>query len=424
LKIIIHGGRVFDPAARIDESLDVLVERGRIVDLLKPGKKTPPNTKALDAQGCLVTPGFIDLHVHLREPGFEGKETIESGARAAVSGGFTRICAMANTEPVNDNGTVTGYILAKAKTAACKVHPIGATTIGLHGQAIADLGGLREAGVVAYSNDGIPIRNTEIQRRIFELAAQQGMVVMDHAEDADLVADGLMHEGPTSTELGLQGIPPAAEEIAVARDVFLAKLTGCRVHICHISTAGALDLVRWAKRMKLPVTCEVTPHHLTLTDENVGEYDTNYKMAPPLRSPADRRALIKGLADGTIDAIATDHAPHGVLLKQIEFDKAANGVIGLETALGLTLRLVQTGKITLARAIAALTSGPARVIGSDAGVLAPGRAADIVVFDPDATFVYTKERIRSKSKNSPFIGWELPGVIKYTLVDGKIVYTG
>lgn len=423
MKLLIQNGRVLDPAGKIDESLDVLVERGSILDLVKPGKFRGP-AKKIDARGCLVTPGFIDLHVHLREPGFEGKETIESGARAAVSGGFTSICAMANTEPVNDNGTVTGFILAKSKDAACKVYPIGATTIGLQGQAIAGLGGLRDAGVVAYSNDGIPVRNTDIQRRIFELAAQLGMVVMDHAEDADLVADGLMHEGPTSTELGLQGIPPAAEEIAVARDVFLAKLTGCHVHICHISTAGALDLVRWAKRKKLAVTCEVTPHHLTLTDEDIGEYDTNYKMAPPLRSNEDRHALIKGLADGTIDAIATDHAPHGILLKQIEFDKAANGIIGLETALGLTLRLVKTGKLSLMRAIEALTCGPARVVGLNAGVLEPGRPADLVVFDPEATFVYTKERIRSKSKNSPFIGWELPGVIRFTLVDGKIAYTG
>lgn len=420
MKTIIHGGRVIDPAQGLDKKLDVVIEKGKVVDLVKPG--AVKQGRLVDATGCVVAPGFVDLHVHFREPGFEGKETIRTGSEAAVAGGFTSVCTMANTQPVNDNSTVTGYILAKARDALCKVYPVGASTAGLAGEKIADLGELREAGVVAYSNDGIPIQNSELQRRIFELARQYGRPVLSHAEDADLVGEGLMNESFTATELGLSGIPAVSEEIAVARDILLARHTGCPVHICHLTTAGALDLVRWAKRKKVPVTCEVTPHHFTLTDEDVGSYDTNCKMSPPLRSHADRAALIKGLADGAIDAIATDHAPHGDLLKQVEFDKAANGIIGLETALGLTLRLVRANKLTLNRAIELLSSSPARILGLPAGTLAVGSAADVCVFDPDATFLYTENNVRSKSKNSPFLNWELPGVVRLTLVDGIIVY--
>jgi dihydroorotase len=364
------------------------------------------------------------LHTHLREPGFEGRETIVTGAAAAVAGGFTSICCMANTEPVNDNVAVTGYIRAKAREAACKVYPVAAATVGLKGEAIANFGELRDAGAVAVSNDGVPIRSAELERRILELARQLDLTVLVHAEDPDMVAEGQMHEGPTSTELGLPGIPAVAEEIAVAREMLLARLTGCRVHICHLSTAGGLELLRWAKKKGIPITCEVTPHHFTLIDEDVGDYDANCKMAPPLRSRADRAALIKGLADGVIDAIATDHAPHGVLLKQIEFDRAANGVIGLETALSLTLRLVEAGKLSLTRAIEALTVAPARIAGLPAGSLAPGAPADVCVFDPRERFVYAAERIRSKSKNTPFINWELPGPVKHTLVDGVVAYSG
>jgi dihydroorotase len=424
LKTIIQGGRVIDPSQKIDAQLDVVIEKGKVVELVKPGEKQTGEVKIIDATGMVVAPGFIDLHTHVREPGFEGKETILTGSRAAVAGGFTTICCMANTVPVNDNSTVTQFILGKAKEALCKVLPVGATTVNLAGEQIANLGGLREAGVVALSNDGIPTQNNELHRRILELARQIGMVVMTHAECADLVGDGLMNESFTSTELGLEGIPSVAEEISIARDVLLARYTGCPVHICHLSTAGGLELVRLAKKKKIPVTCEVAPHHFTLIDEDVSPYNTNCKMSPPLRSRADRKELIKGLADGTVDAIATDHAPHGVLMKQVEFDKAANGIIGLETALGLTLKLVHDKKLTLTRAIELLTNGPAKVIDLPAGSLAPGAAADVCVFDPDATFVYTKDRIQSKSFNSPFIDWELPGVIHFTLVDGKVVYKG
>ncbi|MDP8225493.1 MAG: dihydroorotase [Candidatus Lernaella stagnicola] len=423
MKTIVTGGRVIDPSQGLDSLFDVVIEKGKVADIVAPGKGGRAK-KTIDASGCVVAPGFVDLHVHLREPGFEGKETILTGSRAAVAGGFTTICCMANTEPVNDCSTVTGYILAKAAHAVCKVYPVGAITIDLQGEQIADLGGLCEAGVVALSNDGVPVQNSEIMRRVFELSRQLGMVVLDHAEDADLVGNGLMNESFTSSELGLAGNPSVAEEIAIARSMLLARYTGCHVHICHLSTRGGFELIKWGKRKKIPITCEVAPHHFTLIDEDVGNYNTNCKMAPPLRSREDRAALIKGLADGTVDAIATDHAPHGILLKQIEFDKAANGIIGLETALGLTLRLVQSKKLTLNRAIGLLTNGPADVLGLEAGSLALGRAADICVFDPSSTFVYSTDRIQSKSKNSPFIDWELPGVIRYTLVDGKVAYTG
>ncbi|HPM77132.1 MAG TPA: dihydroorotase [bacterium] len=425
MKTLISGGKVIDPSQGLAGDFDLLIDGKIIAKIDKPGKSKPDGIgKTIDARGCIVAPGLVDMHVHLREPGYEGKETIETGAEAAIAGGFTSLACMANTNPINDNQTVTGYILAKARAAKCKVFPIGACTVGLEGLKIADLGEMRGAGVVGYSDDGKTVMNAELQRRIFELAQQLDMPVLVHAEDQHLVAAGQMHEGAVSTELGLDGRPAVAEEIMVSRDIMLARTTGCRVHIQHVSSAGSIELIRWAITKKLPVTCEVTPHHLTLVDENIGDYDTNCKMAPPLRSAEDRKALIKALADGTIDAIATDHAPHGILLKMIEFDNAAFGIIGLETALGLTLRLVEEKKLTLTRAIEALTVAPARILGLDVGTLQVGRAADVCIFQPERTFVYTPERIRSKSKNSPFINWELPGAVRFTLVDGKVVYTG
>ena len=427
MKTIIHGGRVIDPAQKLDGLRDVILEGGRIQALVKPGEiktKGARGIQHIEATGLVVAPGLIDMHTHLREPGFEGKETIATGSQAAVAGGFTTVVCMANTNPINDNQTVTGYILAKAKTAVCKVLPVGAATFGQAGERMSDLGELKEAGVVAYSDDGRAVMNAEVQRRVLEMAQSYGMPVLIHAEDANLAADGMMHEGFVSTDLGLPGIPAIAEEVMVARDVFLARMTGCQVHFQHLSTAGAVEIIRWAKKKNIRVTCEVAPHHFTLTDEDIGQYDTNCKVSPPLRSRSDRAALIKGMTDGAIDAIATDHAPHGILLKQIEFDKAANGIIGLETALGLTLRLVRSGKISLSRAIEMLTYQPARILNLDAGTLKPGKPADICIFAPDQTMVYNLERIRSKSKNSPFIGWELPGVVKYTLVDGRVVHTG
>ncbi len=425
MKTLIAGGKVIDPSQGLEGDFDILIDGKVIAKIDKPGKiKLDGKGKTIDARGCIVAPGLVDMHVHLREPGYEGKETIATGSEAAVAGGFTSLACMANTNPINDKQTVTGYILAKAREARCKVFPIGACTVALEGLKIADMGEMKEAGVVGFSDDGKTVMNAELQRRIFELAQQLNMPVLVHAEDEHLAADGQMHEGAVSTELGLDGRPAVAEEIMVSRDIMLARTTGCRVHIQHVSSAGSLELIRWAKTKKLPVTCEVTPHHLTLTDENIGDYDTNCKMAPPLRSAEDRKALIKALADGTIDAIATDHAPHGILLKMIEFDKAAFGIIGLETALALTLRLVDETKLTLMRAIEALTVAPARILGLDVGTLQVGKAADVCIFQPDKTFVYTPERIRSKSKNSPFINWELPGAVRYTMVDGKVVYTG
>ncbi len=426
MKTIIAGGRVIDPAQNLDGLYDVVLD-GKVVEKIVPHKRGRParsRGRVIDASGCVVTPGLIDMHVHLREPGYEGKETILTGSQAAVAGGFSSIVCMANTNPVNDNQTVTGYILAKARDALCRVYPIGATTIGLQGQAMADLGELKSAGVVGYSDDGHCVMNAEMQRRIFEIAHQYDMPVLVHAEDENLVADGAMHEDFTSTELGLPGIPGVSEEVIVARDILLAKLTGCRLHIQHVSSGTSVELIRWAKKKKVPVTCEVTPHHFTLVDEDVGDYATTCKVAPPLRTRADRAALLKGMADGTIDAIATDHAPHGILLKQIEFDKAANGMIGLETALGLALLQVRTGVLSLSRVIEMLTAAPARVLRLPGGTLAPGRPADVCIFDPDHTFVYNEEVIRSKSKNSPFVGWELPGRVRHTIVDGKIVFTG
>lgn len=418
---------MIDPAQNIDGKFDVLIEGKKIVGLAKPGtgkRKIGSKAKVIDAKGCVVAPGFIDMHVHLREPGFEGKETVVTGSQAAVAGGFTSVACMANTVPVNDSQAVTGYILSKAKQAVCKVYPIGAATIGLSGEKISDFGELKQAGVVAYSDDGRTVMNAELQRRIMELARWHDMPLLVHAEDQNISADGMMNEGYVSTELGLDGNPAVSEEIMVARDIMLARFTGCRLHVQHISTAGAVELVRWAKKKKVPVTCEVTPHHFTLTEECVGDYQTNCKMAPPLRTVADRAALIKAMADGTIDAIATDHAPHGILLKQIEFDKAANGIIGLETALGLALKLVQKKRLTLPRMVAMLTQAPASILKLPGGTLRENQPADICIFNPDANYVYNADNIRSKSKNSPFINWELPGVVRCTLVDGKIVYTG
>lgn len=427
MKTIITGGRVIDPAQGLDGKRDVVIEKNKIEAITKPGQgkgKSRGKFKLIDAKGCIVAPGLVDMHVHLREPGYEGKETILSGSQAAVAGGFTSIVCMANTDPVNDNQVLNGFIMAKAKEAACRVFPVGAATVGLKGEQMANLGEMKESGVVAYSDDGNTVMNAEIQRRIFEMAAQYDMPVLVHAEDANLKGDGSMHEGHTSTELGLDGIPAAAEDAMVARDIILSRLTGCRLHIMHVSSGLALEIIRFAKRKKVKVTCEITPHHFTLAHEDIGDYDTNCKMSPPLRSERDRTALIKGIADGAIDSIATDHAPQGILLKQTEFDNAANGVIGLETALGLSLLLVQKKSVPLMRILEMLTIRPAQILRLDVGTLRPGKKADLCIFDPNDTFVYTQDRIRSKSKNSPFIGWELPGPVRYTIVDGKVVYKG
>lgn len=426
---IIRNGKVVDPANKINGMYDLVLDQKKIVKVVKTGtsiKMTKSEkVKEIDAFGCIVTPGFIDIHVHLREPGFEHKETIATGTRAAVHGGFTSIACMANTEPVNDTESVIGYILAKTKESGkCKVYPIGAVTKGLKGESLSEIGRLKDAGAIAFSDDGSCIQSSEVTMHAFQYATMFDVPIIIHAEDMELVKNGVMNSGFVAMKLGLSGRPAAAEEIMVARDLVLAQKSGVRLHIAHVSTAGALAMIKWAKQSGVRVTCEATPHHFTLTENDVGEYDTNYKMAPPLRTASDRDAIIKGLKDGTIDCIATDHAPHEPLMKECEFDKAANGIIGLETALPLTLALVKAKKITLRRAIELLTVGPARVLSIQAGTLSEGAAADVTIFDPNEKWIYTQETIQSRSRNTPWIDQQFAGKVKYTLVDGKVVYRG
>ena len=418
MKKLLKGGRVIDPANRVDGRFDVLIEDGRIAGLLKPeeGEALAGDFRILvvNAEGCLVTPGFVDLHTHLRDPGYEHKETIRTGTEAAAAGGFTTVVCMANTNPVNDCQPVTEYILTKAeKEGKVKVKAVGALTKGLKGEVLAEIGELKEAGVVALSDDGHPVMNAELARRGFEYASMFSLPVIVHSEDLNLSAGGCMNEGYVATELGLPPMPHAAEEVMVARDLILAKSTGCRVHIAHVSTAGSVDLIRWAKDQGVPVTAEAAPHHFSLNDEAVRSYCTNFKE--------DRLAVVKGLADGIIDAIATDHAPHETVVKELEFDKAANGVIGLETALPMALKLVETGDLGLFRMVETLTSGPAEVLGLSCGTLSVGSDADVVVIDPRIEYIYEAAMIKSRSKNSPFLGWTLKGKAVYVLVKGEAV---
>jgi dihydroorotase len=367
---------------------------------------------------------LIDIHTHLREPGYEYKESIESGSAAAVAGGFTSIACMANTNPVNDDAAVTEYILDKARAVGlAQVFPIGAVSVGLAGERLAEIGELKQAGVVGISDDGKSVMNSQLMRRALEYAGMFGLPVISHCEDTNLAAHGVMHEGRVSTELGLRGIPAQAEDIMVARDIALAELTGGRLHIAHVSTAGAVRLVRDAKARGLRVTAEVTPHHLFLTDEAVRGYDPNTKMYPPLRTAADAEALRQALKDGTIDAIATDHAPHDLADKEVEFDQAPVGIIGLETSLPLTLRLVNEGVLTLAEAIAKLTWEPSQVLGLDKGTLQVEADADVTLIDVQTDYVVDRREFRSKSRNSPFHGWTLKGRAVMTLCAGKVVYS-
>jgi dihydroorotase len=378
----------------------------------------------IEAYGLLVVPGLIDIHTHLREPGYEYKESIESGSAAAAAGGFTAIACMANTNPVNDDAAVTEYILDKARTIGLvQVFPIGAVSVGLAGERLAEIGELKQAGVVGLSDDGKSVMNSRLMRLALEYAGMFGLPVISHCEDTHLAAHGVMHEGRVSTELGLRGIPAQAEDIMVARDLALAELTGGRLHIAHVSTAGAVRLVRDAKARGLHVTAEVTPHHLILTDEAVRGYDSNTKMYPPLRTAADVEALRQALRDGTIDAIATDHAPHDLADKEVEFDRAPVGIIGLETALPLTLRLVEAGVLSLTDAIAKLSWGPAQVLGLAKGTLQAGADADVTLIDAQTEYVVDRREFRSKSRNSPFHGWTLKGRAVMTICAGKIVYS-
>jgi dihydroorotase len=421
MKILIKGGRVLDPVHGIDGVLDLLIEDGKIG---KIGKSIDASgAEVIDAGGKLVTPGLLDIHVHLRDPGYEYKEDIVTGTRAAAAGGFTSVACMPNTNPVNDNKAVTLYIRSKAAEAGCvNVFPIGSITKGLKGESLAEMGELKEAGCLAVSDDGRPVASGELMRRALEYARPFGLTVISHAEDLTLVGEGVMNDGFVATELGLKGIPWVAEDAAVARDVMLAEFTGARLHVAHVSTRGAVEIVRAAKQRGVRVTCEATPHHFTLTDEAVRGYDTNAKMNPPLRSAEDVAAVRAGLADGTIDAIATDHAPHHLDEKNVEFNIALNGIVGLETALPLTLRLVEDGVLPLQEAVARLTLGPARALGIPRGTLEVGAAADVTVIDPELKWTVAAGELHSKSKNTPFAGWQLKGAATHTIVGGKVVW--
>ena len=421
-KLCIKNGRVMDPASGRDETADVLIENGRVAAI--GASLDPAGGEVLNAAGLVVAPGFIDMHVHLREPGFEHSETIETGARAAAAVGFTTICCMPNTQPVNDNATVTNYIVERAeRTAVTHVLPIGAITRNSAGEELAAIGSMRGAGIVAISDDGRPVMNARIMRRAMELARMLGLPVINHCEDLNLSADGSMHEGLHSVRLGLRGIPSAAEDVMVARDILLAELTGARYHVAHISTPTAVTLVAQAKARGLPVTCEVTPHHLSLTDGQVGRYDSNFKMKPPLRSGADVEALVDAIAQGKIDAIATDHAPHPGSEKMQEFEACPFGIIGLETALGVALEhLVHSGRVHLMRLIELFTRGPARALNLDRGRLYPLGPADITMFDTTREWTYDVNGSFSKSSNSPYHGRAFRGGPAVTIVNGRVVW--
>lgn len=423
MSLLIAGGLIVDPAQNLAERRDLLIEGGKIAALEPPGAIPPEGRQVIDATGLVVAPGLIDMHVHLREPGEEYKEDIESGTRAAARGGFTAVACMPNTRPVNDNAAITRYILDRAKTAGhARVYPVGAISVGSRGEALSEYADLKDAGCVAVSDDGRPVMNALLMRRALEYARTFDLPVISHAEDLNLRADGVMHEGRISVRLGLKGIPAAAEEVMVYRDLHLSRLTGARLHIAHVSAAGSVALIREAKAAGLPVTAETAPHYFTLTDEAVLGFDTNAKVNPPLRSEEDRAAIIQGLADGTLDAVATDHAPHSVLEKDVEFAQAAFGLIGMETALGLTLRLVHAGKITLSRAIALLSTNPARILGVPGGTLACGSPADLTLIDLNREWTVDVKTFASKSRNCPFDGWSLKGMAVMTIVEGKIMF--
>src|SRR3954464_12829105 len=419
--LVLRGGRVFDPAAPrpLDQVGDIRIAHGRIVEIGR-GLVAP---RIIDIKDLWIVPGLIDLHVHLREPGQEYKEDIETGTRAAAAGGFTTICCMPNTKPVNDQRAVTELIVRRSKEVGCvRVKPIGAITHGLEGKALADIAEMKEAGIVAISDDGRPVMNAGLLRRAFEYAKTFDLPLVQHAEDLDLAEGGAMNEGAVATRIGIKGQPACAEGAMVARDLEIVEWTGARYHVAHVSTARTVALVRDAKRRGLPVTCEVTPHHLALSDEACAHYDTRTKVMPPLRTAADQEALLEGLSDGTIDCIATDHAPHSPVEKDVEFECAAPGMLGLETALPIILDFVRMGTLDEKRAIAALTGGPARAFGLPGGSLAVGAIADITVIDPERPFTLTSDGISSKSKNSPFLGQKLAGRAVLTLLEGRPVY--
>ncbi len=425
-KLLLRNGRLVDPANGRDGTFDLLIEDGRIA---RVGRDLPIDGAEVFAvaSGLIVTPGLIDMHVHLREPGQEHKETIATGCAAAVAGGFTSVACMPNTDPVNDHAGITQFIVKKAADAGLsRVYPIGAVSLGSKGEQLSELGEQKAAGCVGFSDDGRPVANALLMRRALEYAGMLGVPVIDHCEDPALKGDGVVHEGYYASALGLRGIPGAAEAIMVERDVSLAELTGAHVHVAHMSTRQSLRAVRAGKDRGVRVTCEVAPHHFTLSDEALDgqvKYDTNLKMNPPLREAADRDAMIEGIADGTVDVIATDHAPHHADEKLVEFDHAPFGIVGLETAVPLVFdRLVHPGHITLARMIELLSVNPARVLNLPGGSLGEGAPADVTVLAPDLTVTITASALQSKSKNTPFDGWTFRGGVAATIVGGRIVY--
>jgi dihydroorotase len=425
MKLLIKSGHLIDPVTPENTGVSLLVDEGKVAAWFYSKDELPTDCEIFDASGLLVAPGFIDMHVHLREPGQEHKETIASGCAAAVAGGWTSVCPMPNTTPVNDNAAITRYMIEQAKKAGlANVFPIGAITKSSDGSELAEMGEMKAAGAVAVSDDGRPVPNAGIMRRAMQYARDFDLPVIDHCEDKSLSSGGVMHEGRVSLLLGLKGMPGLAEEIDAVRDIMLARETGARIHIAHVSTAGAIDAVRRAKAEGVNVTCEVTPHHFTLTDRAVEGYDTNTKMAPPLRSQKHLDAIIEGIKDGTIDAIATDHAPHHADEKALEYDRAPFGMTGLETGVGLAFtELVHKGVIDLVRLVEMCSVNPARIFGLEGrGTLSPGSHADITILDPTLDWNYNNSDSRSKSRNSPFDGRSFTGAAVATIVAGRVVY--
>ncbi len=425
MRLLIANGYVVDPTQNVNGGRDVLIEDGRVVELLKSGGDAPEGAEVFDATGLIVAPGFIDLHTHLREPGQEYKETIASGAASAVAGGFTSVCAMPNTDPVNDNPAVTSFIVEQSQSVGlANVFPVGAITKGSKGEELAEMGEMLRAGIVAVTDDGRPVPSPGLMRRALEYARGFDLTVMDHCDDKSLAAGGVMHEGEWSLRLGLRGMPALAEESDAARDCALAELTGARVHLAHVSTRGAIEAVRRARERGAQVTCEVAPHHFTLTDAACEGFDTNMKMNPPLRSREHVDAVLEAITDGTVDAIATDHAPHHSDEKALEFDHAPFGVTGLETAVGLALdRLVHGGRVSLERLVELFSVNPARIFRLEGrGTLKVGAWGDVTVLDPDLRWTFDASRSKSKSRNTPFDNWALHGAAVATVVAGRVVY--
>ncbi len=425
MKLLITNGHLIDPNEGQNSGKNLLIENGRVIAWLNQNESAPEDAEVFDASGMIVAPGFIDLHVHLREPGQEHKETIASGCAAAVAGGWTSVCPMPNTQPINDNAAITRYMIEQAEHAGlANVFPIGAITKSSDGKELAEMGEMKAAGAVAVSDDGRPVPNAGMMRRAMQYARDFDLPVVDHCEDKSLSSGGVMHEGKISLLLGLKGMPALAEEIDAVRDIILASETGARIHIAHVSTKGAIEAVRRAKNEGIKVTCEVTPHHFTLTDKVVEGYDTNTKMSPPLRSEEHLAAILEAIKDGTIDAIATDHAPHHADEKALEYDRAPMGIIGLETAVGLAFNeLVHKGLIDLVRLVEMCSTNPARIINlQNRGTLKVGSIADVTILDPDLNWTYRNADSKSKSKNSPFDNWNFTGAAAATIVGGKIVY--